>query len=363
MKYLLIFCLFVSLISCKENEAHNVEIDIIDVLPGFNSIPSFVKDTTYIPLEFCENCIIGDISKVLKTEDGFIISDRNIAKQVFKFDDEGNFLFKIGASGEGLGNYVLPFDISLIPGVKRVAVLDQNQMKIIYYSLVDGAFIEEIPINFQAKSFHFLSDELIALHFDGQFSGREVDSLAGILDLGKRNFVYKGVVDYSKTDQNNTAGDFFQNGNNLLFSKSLNDTIYKVDENGFEPKFILNFGDKKVSDEIKSLPLMDMRMRMMEEIPFYHNGNIIENEQYLFFLWWGNGENENFSIYDKKYDVLESFQGEDLIFKRPFFLTDEYLLSYLTNKDYEKIDSKDTFLGKGQNHLIIKVSFNDLKKL
>lgn len=337
----------------------NSDLEVISINPEFSDKVDFILDISFIPLEFCEDCIIGDISKVLKVEDGFVVSDKDISGQVFKFNDKGDFQFRIGDKGEGMGNYVLPFDISLVPGTNKIAVLDQNQRKILYYSLFDGSFIEELPINFQAKSLHFISATKIAMHFDGLFLGNERDSLAGILDLEKEQFIFKGVLDFAKTDQNITAGDFYISSEGLLFSKSLNDTIYEVLENEFVPKYFVDFAERAVSDEIKILPLMDMRMRMMQEIPFYHNGNFIENENFLFFLWWGEEEFENMSVWNKSTKELLNFKGDGIIFKRPFYVNDKYLYCFLMNEDYESMNSTEPFFGVSQNQVIIRIALKE----
>ncbi|MEP1087915.1 6-bladed beta-propeller [Algoriphagus sp.] len=360
-KYLLFVSLSFFFFSCvsEKSDLENQSFYTINLNSAFTESVDFISDTTFIPLEFCDDCIIGDISKVLKTPDGFIISDKRVTKRVLKFNNDGGFEFVIGAQGDGLGNYVLPFDISLIPETNRLAVLDQNQKKIIIYSLVDGKFIEEIPINFQAKSLHYISPNLLAVHLDGQFSGKELDYLAGILDLQKNEFIYQEVLDFSKTDQNKTAADFLKGSKDLLFSKSLNDTIYVVGKDGFTPKYLVDFGDKRVSDEIKKLPLMDMRTRMMREVPFYHNGNFIENEKYLFFLWWGEDEYENFTLFDKKENQTLNYHGKNIIFKRPFYITEDYMLSYLLNEDYENMGVNQQFFGLSQNQVLIKISFRN----
>lgn len=352
-------CVLLLLFACssKKSEESRGGIKEISMEVNFSNSIDYFIDTTFIPLEFCENCVIGDITKVLKVEDGYIISDRDITNQVFKFGNEGKFKFKIGEKGEGLGNYVLPFDISLVPETENIAILDQNQQKILFFSIKDGSFIEELPINFQAKSIQFLSPNKVAVHFDGQFSGNERDYLGGILDLKKGEFLVKGVLDFSKTDQNRTAGDFYFSGKELLFSKSLNDTVYSVSENKFSPKYYVDFGKKKVSNEIKILPLMDMRMRMMQELPYYHNGNFIENDKFLFFLWWGEDEFENLAFYNKENNNLDLLKGRELTIKRPFYMDNEYLYSFLMNADYERMNS-EPFFGLSQNQVIQKVKLN-----
>ncbi|WP_157466052.1 6-bladed beta-propeller [Belliella baltica] len=350
----IIVIVFLFSCSTKNTEVNQDGIKRISMGTEFSNTIDYFSDTSFIPLEFCEDCIVGDIHKILKVKDGFVISDKNISNQVFKFSDNGVFQFKIGDKGDGLGNYLLPFDISLIPSTDQIAILDQNQRKIIFYSLEDGSFLRELPINFQAKSIQFLSPNTVAVHFDGKFSGNEKDYLGGILDLKKGEFIYLGVNDFSKTDQNKTAGDFYFSGHELIFSKSLNDTIYSVFEKKITPKYFIDFGEKKVSDEIKILPLMDMRMRMMQELPHYHNGNFIENDNFLFFLWWGKDEFENLAFYNKANDKLDLIKGRDQIIKRPFFMDNQYLYSFLTNSDYESLNT-EPFFGLSQNQVILKV--------
>lgn len=358
MKNIVVSFFVLGILSCSSNNEVNIEGSLkkISIEPYFNTSINFIRDTTFIPLEFCSDCIIGNISKVLKVPDGFIISDKTISKQILKFGDDGRFLFKIGNQGEGLGNYILPFDISLIPETNRLAVLDQNQNKFLYYDLETGVFIEEISINFQAKSFYFIDSSTVALHLDGNFSGFERDELGAILNLEKNSYSFKGVSDFSKTDQNLTGGDFFKGPEGLLFSKSLNDTVYSVKNNGFYPKYFLDFGDKAVSEGLKKKPAMEMFEEMMKTIPHYHNGNIIENSNYLFFLWWADDPLEKFSWYNKSTGQIQSINGEKTIFKRVFHLSNEYMFAYLTNKDYEDLNSKPNF-GLSENQTLVKITF------
>ena len=347
------------LVSCNydSKEDKGFPFEVVEFESNYTKDVNFISDTTYIPLEFCEDCIIGDISKVIKVDDGFIISDKTISQQVFKFDDSGNFLFSIGEKGVGLGNYVLPFDLSKIPGTNKLAILDQNQSKILYYDIDTGDFIEEWRINFQAKSFYYLDSNTIAAHLDGNFMATEQDSMAVLLDLTKNIFIYKGVVDFPKTDHNATGGDFHDGTEGVLFTKSLNDTVYSVTPKGFSPKYVFDFGDKTVPDAVKKLPMTLMFEELMKSLPYYHNGNVIENEKYLFYNWWAEDEEENFGVYNKKTKENISLRGDKVIFKRPFYVTDDYMLCYLINYDYERLGAEPNF-GKSENQIIIKVNFD-----
>lgn len=358
MKSNALIFIFLLSVSCSPSleDDDSFLYQIVDVAIDYSKDFHFISDTMFIPLEFCEDCIIGDISKVIKVENGFIISDKTHSKRVYKFDEAGNFLFGIGTNGSGLGNYVLPFDFSIVPQTNRLAILDQNQGKMLYFDLRDGSFIEEFRIYFQPKSMFFLDSSVVAFHLDGNFMATEIDTMGAILDLNTNEFTYKGVIDYTKTDQNSTRGDFFMGTNDLLFSKPLNDTIYLVNKTGFTPKYVFDFGEKKVPEYLKKLSGMEMFQEMAKIVPFYHNGNVLENDTYLFFNWWANDEVENFSVFDKTSNRSYHYRGDDLIFKHPFYVTDEYMLCYLTNNDYDRL-GREAGLGFSENQVIIKVKF------
>jgi len=352
---LIFICLLLFACSPSLEDDDSFPYQIVKVATKYSTDIELFSDTTFIPLEFCEDCIIGDISKVIKDDTGFIILDKTISKRVYKFDNLGNFLFTIGEKGVGLGNYVLPFDMSKVPGTNKLAILDQNQSKILYFDVNTGVFIEENRISFQAKSIFYLDSSIVAVHLDGNFMSAERDSMAVLLNLNKNSFTYKGVFDFPKSDQNVTEGDFYLGAEGVLFTKSFNDTVYSVDIEKFSPRYVFDFGDKAVPESIKKMPLTIMYESLMKTSPYYHNGNVIENSRYLFYNWWADDEEMNFGIYDKKKKENISLRGDKVIFKRPFYVTDDYMLSYLINYDYERLGVEPNF-GKSEGIVHLTVS-------
>ncbi|MFN3999766.1 6-bladed beta-propeller [Algoriphagus sp.] len=352
LRSFLVYVFFISIWSCQKKVESESSIEIIDVQKKINIVPGIFSDTSYIPLEFCEDCIVGDITKVEFNNSSFIISDKSKTKSILKFDSVGNCQFKIGEAGEGPGKFILPFDFSIIPDQDILCVLDNNQSKLLYYSLVDGHFIEEERIDFKAKSIKFLDSENLAVHLDGNFFGNEMDYHGLIFHLPtgqKKSFVY----DFSKTDQMVTAGDFYNLNKEVLFSKSMNDTIYTVTADGFKPKYFIDFSDKGIPKETKVKPFNEMFDQMMKELPHYHNGNFIENSKYLFFISWDEGELENSMIYDKSKKTLYNSSDDKVIFKRPFYLNENEVYCYLTNADYASYGLEPNF-GKSENPVIVK---------
>lgn len=355
MRVVLLFLLSI-IFSCTTEVSNEDFITITIEDSHYIEEVDFISDTTFILLEFCEDCIIGDISKIVKVKEGFIISDKVISKRIFMFDNEGKFLFPIGESGDGLGNYILPFDFSVVPDSNRIAVLDNNQSKILYYSISDGSFIEEWKINFQPESLFFLDSLNVAIHLDGNYAENEMDYLGVILDLSANEIKERNVWDYGKTDQFKPYGDFFKGSEGVVFTKALNDTVYEVDLDGFRPKYFVDFGNDAVPVSLKSKPFSEMFEQMRKLTPSHHNGNFIENDRFLFYLWWGSDDKAKFSFFEKAKNVNYVLNADQIIFKHPFYVDNHLMYSYLNNRDL------DSFVGasdnlKTDNQTIVKVTF------
>lgn len=356
-RILTILIVFYLLNSCQKRQEDISEIEKISLSEADDLPQGFFSDSTLIPLEFCDECIIGSISKIQFVNSLFIVSDKSISKAIFIFNDKGKFLFKLGESGEGPGKYALPFDFSVIPDKNIVCVLDNFQSKLMYFDLQNGQFLDEEPIDFKAMSIHFIKDDLLAVHLDGNFLGKEMDHLGVIFSLTegeKSKFVY----DFTKTDQMITAGDFFDSKEGILFTKSMNDTVYQVSEAGFIPKYFIDFGKKSISNDIKNKVGLEMFEMMRAQMPHYHNGNFIENSKLLFFISWDEGELENSIIYDKKQRKTYLSSNDKVLFKRPFYIDEEFLFSYLTNEDFEAYGLEMNF-GISENPVIVKHRFKD----
>lgn len=355
LKSVIKFTFFTLLLSCQNGERGQSNFEVINMEEKIDLQNKIFSDTSYISLEFCDDCIIGDISKIVHYNSSFIISDKLITKTIQKFKANGEFEFKIGESGDGPGKYILPFDFSIIPEENILCVLDNNQSKLLYFDLNTGQFLKEERIDFKAKSIKFLDSENLAVHLDGNFFGNEMDyhGLIFHLPTGQKS---KFVYDFSKTDQMQTSGDFFTSSSGVLFSKSMNDTVYSITSESFKPKYYIDFGKKAISNETKAKPLQDMFDQMRKDMPHYHNGNFIENSKYLFFVSWDEGELENSIIYDKISKTVYNPSDDRVTFKRPFYVNESEIYCYLTNEDYSSYGIEPNF-GKSENPVIVKFSF------
>ena len=91
----------------------------------------FVEDIEFVPLETTDDCILDEfINKIVVTKDYIFAHDYN---SCYRFDRKGKFLNKIGAKGNGPGEYTKAMSISIDTINKWVYMSDNWQLKLVKF--------------------------------------------------------------------------------------------------------------------------------------------------------------------------------------------------------------------------------------
>lgn len=341
-KYLTISLCLV-LLSCSEGKKQEKQINNpVQVIPvettDTKKFQQLFTTSNIITLDFCDDCIIGEVHKILFDESGIFVSDKNITKSVKKFDWSGKLIFSINEVGDGLGKYVLPFDIDLFQDY--LAVLDVNQRKVLLFDDQTGAFQEERKIgDQQVVTFAHIQEDQFAYHLDGRDLGPEKYALGKISKLSDRNKeMALGVFDFGFTDYMTVEQEFTKNKTGLLFSKGMNDTIYQVDQFGFHPKYLLDFGEKRIHDEIKKEDMMTAMQKIMTVWPHFHWGRVYENSKNIFFLWSGDKGKHHLSVYDKSLEKTFLIEDNNYFPKKLIYADDSKVIMLVTPEEYLEND-------------------------
>lgn len=128
----------------SENNNNLIEINlneerILKELP----MSSFCSEFKLIFLEVNGQSLIGDISAIYIKGNNIYVLDSRISKSLFVFDLEGNFIRKIGQTGNGPGEYIRPSCFTINKNDSSIYIVDNSQKKIIKYSS-SGNFIKDI---------------------------------------------------------------------------------------------------------------------------------------------------------------------------------------------------------------------------
>ena len=147
----ILFFFFLFLVSCagEKQVVNNVYpiLDLDQAIPVDSIKFSDIFDSAkIITFDKSSQALIGDVNRVEIVDDYIFVLDRNIAKTVFTFDDQGRFLRKIGAVGQGKGEYTSPFDFTLDKEKKHIFILDRQQKKVHKYDYSTGKHLSSINI-------------------------------------------------------------------------------------------------------------------------------------------------------------------------------------------------------------------------
>ncbi|MDG1279527.1 MAG: 6-bladed beta-propeller [Algoriphagus sp.] len=322
-------------------------------------IADIFEEPEIIELEQCDSCLMGDINKVVKDDSGFYILDRNRAEAIFKFDLEGNFIFKIDTKGEGPGQFKLPFDFDLLENGVELFILDMNSRKFLVFDKTTGSFIREFSYStFQVENFIAFSKDLFAVEVDGRNTVSEKENLGHIVNFTLNDTIFKGILDYPKTVVMFYGQEFTKSSHSFLFSRALNDTIYTVLENEFKPKYFLDFGNRKVSTELKVLDIMELGQGIQKEASFFSLGRNFENSKYLIFNWVNEKEYEQNGIYFKGKNEFYQLVSENSLFRNPFFMDEESVFTFYSNTDRNFSPLPNEYIQK-ENFYLARFLFKD----
>jgi len=308
---------------------------IIRVTKNLVNFDEQLKELKVIKLESQEENLIGTIDKIVVNRSGIFILDIRNTKSLYHFDAGGRFKYKLSEVGTGPSEFYMPFDFSVNEADGMVYILDIRQRKILKYDLESGIHIGNSSIDFQTKSFAYLNNEQFAFQLDGrEFSNDKKEELLIIYDLEEQKTLSSYLPEYATSDYMLSRTYFTHNDNELLYSKSMHDTIYHYTNETFEPKYILDFQGRNIPDAVKSLDMMEARQSLMEGGFYYHNGGFSKVGDKLLFNWLADEEKEYLGYYNFTRQSFINFDFSEMPFKTSFGSYDSFFVSFAYSYDF-----------------------------
>lgn len=251
MKYFrLFFALLLGACSSSQKGEHNIDNIVLKLSETDTKInlSEFVDSIAYIPLETNDQSLLGDINRIIVTENGdYLIADKEIASEVFVFDSMGHFLHKIGKRGKSPSEYIKLEDISYYN--QSVYIWDSGNRKILEYSL-NGEWKNSYDFNYIAYSFSCVGDNEFVFYCD-YVPNRELLKDNECPNFIRYNAETMSVESDLYFDKDVPSRAYLLSLNNLsnnnIYS-TMNDTIYKVDGDLLKRKYVLNYKDSYKSN-------------------------------------------------------------------------------------------------------------------
>ena len=239
-----------------------------------------VGQVDYIKLDSSEP--IGEITKMIVTENKIFILDAQVAQQIFVFDKTGKLLFRIKNKGRGPKEYLSIWDIQIDTARNEIFVNDALARSYLYFSTDDGQFIrrEKGIANCYAAR---IDNLYINLQTNGQdFNDKENWA---ILVTDKDSVLYKGFEFRPLQGDNYIVNSIYRdNDGSLLYTPINSDTVYQFSSPGTayakyvicQEKSIWKLYDEKLAE-------LEICQRIKENNYTRYSANFLATESYVFF--------------------------------------------------------------------------------
>lgn len=111
----------------------------VKITDNIIDISELIQDVEFVRLETSDDCIIGQIDKLIQHKGDYYVLDRRMKKVLLRFDKNGRFMNTIGRQGRGPGEYNEPTDFIIVD--TTVVILDQYSRSLSFFDC-SGKFIE-----------------------------------------------------------------------------------------------------------------------------------------------------------------------------------------------------------------------------
>jgi hypothetical protein len=250
----------ISVTSCNiqekdiKDQGEIICIDIDQYVSSNDSIKfsDIFSNFQILTLETNPESVIGSMSNLIMSDSAIYIFDRFDTKAVFKFNNQGDFIFKINNLGKGQDEYLQPSDFYIDNKNSNILIFDWFSKKMLVYSNNDGRYIENFSVPDRFSSFVVSESSYYFYRTVPSEMNKNARMLLQINSNGKiisKHFKYADYGRKRTAIEFSPKGNFSESDNNFKFYMSLCDTVYKLVNKSVYPFLALSSDKYKLSDE------------------------------------------------------------------------------------------------------------------
>lgn len=228
--------------SCRKQQkeiqaAHIVEISDDDLKNTASRASEIFDSVEFVFLETNEDCLMGRVSKVIVTEDCFILKS---AKAVFIFDRQGHFIRKIHHVGRGNGEYIGLDYISLLSDGNLI-LLDTENKKMLGYNMSDSLLFD-IKLPFFPRAVEERGDGMLVF----AVAGRDDHIIVWNRQKGE---IQRRLLPFNIKYAITIARPLLKYGGDVYFTQEYRPGLFKVEDNGLTWQWYIDAGDRTIQGE------------------------------------------------------------------------------------------------------------------
>ena len=322
----------------------------------------FAEAVEMIPLEFTDESILGEIKKVVLSEDFIFVMERFNSAGIYTFDRSGKFLYRIGSRGQGPEECADVDDFSINEKDRLIYIYDSVRKKVFVFSF-DNEFIKTIPMDYSATNMEY-QDGLFYLYREDARYGVPLYSLV-IKDInGDLVEKYYPMSDLPKSHD----CVFCKRENDILFAQDMNDSVFVLSGEKLSPVYYIDYKDRSMAPEDR----MDIKHDVRRSIDVLLEKRTIAGIQGVFeihdkvFIKSINVIVPVLSIYDKEKKEVKTYQywNDDFLFIGSGHPIGQYKDYLLLLRDAEGIQrSMDHFDNRIKEGVLTKEKADELRKM
>lgn len=324
-QHLLVFICLLAIVSCKKkfitNEADYSEVDTIRYdYTDENIIPrdSVFGEITFLPLETCDNNLIGMVDQVLFGDSTIIVVDRYVANGVFLFDFNGKYVGRMSRLGNGRNEFRSLGYVSKRPD-GLFAVFDGISNNIMFFN-ERGKHVETIESDLYASAMEFLDCDNMAFDIYNRYPDfyEPYGNMSYVVKRSDMKCRYLfGRTDLDEHFNYSRYYNLYSFGGKVYCNVNFEDVIYELKADEVKARYRILFGPGNVNNHPyrKKEELYELQKRY----PFFE-GEFIELEDYTYIMF--RGEEGRELIYDhsgkQTYAMSSGFNNPMIaFFRRP----------------------------------------------
>jgi Txe/YoeB family toxin of Txe-Axe toxin-antitoxin module len=204
--------------------------EIIDIKDMLDSV-------RYIHLETSDECLIGEINKIVYYDDKYYILDRAKTKKLLCFDSTGHFERLFGRTGQGPGEYVEPTDFMVTSSY--MIILDQFAHKLLFFDR-DGNYIHSLPLKYKIHAITSLDNDSLFLAKAGDNRHTDIENYELLIMNVNGEVKLKGIKNPYQIKYS-LSGYYSQRMNDrIIYCKPMANTIYEITDTHIKERYQLN---------------------------------------------------------------------------------------------------------------------------
>ena len=244
-----------------------------------------VKDFDIVALETTPEALVGSIDELFFDDEKIFVVDRRVAKSIFIFKQNGEFISKIDRVGRGPTEYFEIWDATIDKRQKHIIIQDLEGRKFQYYDY-NGDYLFKKKMPFLFTSFEILDSATMAFYtsrsYNIDFPGlhHKADIAIGKVD-GTVHFIHKSKTYKDDFTYSNYSPRISKFNNHVNFNPRYNDTIFKITKNQLIAEYVLDFQGKGIPES--RWPDMTNRefKKAIRKYPYF-TGEYVTLDKYLY---------------------------------------------------------------------------------